>query len=43
MIKKNYEIPESELINVRFEENIMSPTYNDDNNETPEDDGDENF
>lgn len=24
MIKKHYEIPESELITVRFEENIMS-------------------
>ena len=43
MIKKTYENPETELITVRFEENIMSPTYNGDNNETPIDDGDENF
>ena len=28
MIKKTYENPESELFVVRFEENIMSPTYN---------------
>ena len=27
MIKKTYENPESELITVRFEENIMSPTF----------------
>lgn len=43
MIKNNYEQPSAELIVVRFEENIMSPTYNGDNNETPVDDGDENF
>ena len=41
MIKKTYENPESELIIVRFEENIMS--YNDDNNEKPSDGGDEEF
>ncbi len=41
MIKKTYENPESELIIVRFEENIMS--YNDDNNEKPLDGGDEEF
>lgn len=28
MKKKLYENPEAELITVRFEENIMSPTYN---------------
>ena len=41
MKKKVYENPESELITVRFEENIMS--YNDDNNEKPLDGGDEEF
>ena len=43
MNKKKYENPESELITVRFEENIMSPTYNGDNNEVPIYDGDEEF
>ncbi len=28
MIKKTYENPESELITVRFEENVMSPVVN---------------
>ena len=28
MNKKLYEVPESELIFVRIEENIMSPTFN---------------
>jgi hypothetical protein len=28
MKKKYYENPESELFTVRFEENIMSPNYN---------------
>ena len=32
MIKKFYEIPESELLDVRFEENIMSEERNSVNN-----------
>lgn len=38
-----YEVPEAEQFFVKYEENIMSPTYNDDNNEEPVDGGDENF
>ena len=34
MIKKTYENPESELIVVRFEENIMSPTFSPKGTET---------
>jgi len=41
--KSLYTTPETELLVVRFEENIMSPAYNGDNNETPVDGGDEDF
>lgn len=42
MIKnKFYEAPEAELLEVKFEENIMS--FNDDNMETIPDDGDEDL
>lgn len=34
MNKKTYENPESELITVRFEENIMSPTFSTKGTET---------
>jgi hypothetical protein len=43
MRKNYYEEPQAELIVVRFEENIMSPTYNGDNNQIPDDGGEENF
>ncbi len=41
--KLMYEVPEAEQLFVKYEENIMSPTYNDDNNQTPDDGGEEDF
>jgi len=40
-LKHTYLSPETDLLVVRFEENIMS--YNSDGNEIPGDGGDENF
>ena len=39
MLQKSYSAPETEVIKVRCEQNILSPVFNPDLNENPNDTG----
>jgi len=43
MIQQHYSAPETEVVEIRFEANILSFSRNADNNQRPNDTGEEEF